>query len=136
MIRNMIVSKYDEQIDGSNWNPHYSNSYWNNAHTIFLLPGYKTAGHYEMVEGLEYAYSDRLREWYTSDQYEAAWAGAKELHPTRTAAFIQEYMRRLMDKPTIELVHILAGVNLSNGYSYHVYGYKLASKGGRDDDRN
>lgn len=120
-----IISDPLKEIDGSNWNPHYSNPYWNDAHTIFLLPGYKTVGQYEMVDGLEYVYSDRLRQWYKSEEYDKAWAGAKELHPLRTAAFIQEYMRRLMGNPAIELVHILAGVNVSNGYSYQVYGYNL-----------
>ncbi len=79
-----------------------------------------------MVDGLEYVYSDRLRQWYKSEEHDKAWEGAKELHPLCTAAFIQEYMRRLMSNPAIELVHILAGVNVSNGFSYHVYGYKVS----------
>lgn len=106
--------------------PHYSNDYFKNARTVYLASDCETKeGEYgETVKGAAYNYSDRIRQWHTEDEYEAAWKTAKASgHQPRSAAYLEVYLRAILDNPELKLVHILAGVNWSNGYPYQVYGY-------------
>lgn len=95
-----------------------------------MRPGYKTVKHFgaDSVDGCSYDYDDRIGGWYTHEEREAAWEAAKEKHQLRTAAFIQEYLRILYKEPTLTIIHIVAGVNHSNGYPYNVFGYVKESK--------
>lgn len=115
------------------YSPHYTDRDFKEPQTVFLRPGYKTVKHFEhfgvdSVDGCSYDYDDRIRGWYTHEEREAAWEAAKEKHQLRTAAFIQEYLRILYKEPTLTIIHIVAGVNHSNGYPYNVFGYTMGGK--------
>lgn len=126
-MQNTIVTDPKMLISQDCWNPHYSNRYWNEPRTIYLsqetrITRSKISG-YDTVSGSHYVYDDRLR-YGDYSKHEQVWDSLKaEGFTYRTAEFVQEYIRRMMNKPDLMLVHILAGVNLSTGYSYHAYGY-------------
>ncbi len=109
----------------ANLDPHYTNSHYREPRTVWIAKGYKANGRNGTVNqsGVGYDYSDRIWQWN--------WEKARSLTETidasldrRSPAFIQEFLRGFFDDQTIELVHVMAGFNPSNGYSYRVYGYK------------
>lgn len=120
---NVYQSKFVSLPD---YDPHYSNPQFNHPQTIFLAEGYKISqSSYggDIVTGVVYSYSDRLIQWNYNKAQEA-WELAKtNVYPNRSAGMVELYLRNYFDNPRLELVHILAGVNLSNGYSYRVFGY-------------
>lgn len=135
----MDISGLDEDLTGmllphyctsknqriANLQPHYTNDLHKTAQTVFLLAGYTLKdGYGPHVEGADYAYSDRIFQW-NWDKAEATWKQAREAFPDAmdTAACREAWLRLYWDKPRLELVHIMAGFNLSNGYPYQVYGY-------------
>jgi hypothetical protein len=93
--------------------PHYSDSRFNKPQTIF--------GKEE--KGLGYDYSDRIWQW-NYDKADQATKHANTKQTPHTANWYQEYLSFYFDKPVI-LKHILAGVNVSSGYPYLVFGYKF-----------
>ena len=95
-----------------NFNPHYTDSYFKTARTIW---GQKQTG-------LQYEYSDRLWEWDYA-KAEKASNIAKENYPVLCANQIEVYLSEYFGKP-VEIVHIMAGHNLGNGYPYQVFGYR------------
>lgn len=106
-----------------NLSPHYTNSHYKEARTVWLKDGYTPQGRYNTVPGVEYNYSDRLWQW-ERDKADKAWESVDRNQFTpRSSAFLQEWLRGYFDNPNLELVHILAGFNLGSGYPYQVYGY-------------
>ena len=74
----------------------------------------------EKSPGLFYNYSDRLigKEW------DDAQDSADENGFTRgTAAWFEWALKHFHGAKKLDLRHMLLGVNRSNGYHYHVYGY-------------
>lgn len=113
-------------IPSSDWAPHYSNSRFARAQTIFLADGCVLQRRFgvEAVDGASYDYSDRIAGWFDADKEEAAKEAAKASgFPARSAGYIESWLRALYEKPGLTIVHILAGVNMGNGYPYRVYGY-------------
>lgn len=107
-------------------NPHYTDGRFRQIQTVFLAPGYKTVDQFgtDMVECASYDYSDRLEEWHSHELREAAWKAAESKgFEKNSAAVIEAFLRELFEDPDLSLVHIVAGVNLGNGYAYRVYGY-------------
>lgn len=106
--------------------PSYSNSAFRTDQTTFLAPGYKLVpGYYPSVKGASYEYSDRLWQW-DWDKADQANKQAREQHGdtnTNTAVFCETFLRLYFDKPNLIVVHLISGVNRSNGYPYVVYGY-------------
>lgn len=98
---------------------HYSDSYWKEGRTIF---GTKD-------DDLSYAYDDRLISW-NYDAHKRGEQRAKNAVEVlksinyNTPAFYQEYLRGYYENETLQLLHIVGGVNLSNGYSYMAFGWK------------
>lgn len=93
-------------------NPHYTDHRFDQEQTIFGAE----------KSGLNYDYSDRFWQWdYDKAKRSAATASASEA--PHTAAWYERYLSEFFGKP-VELCHIIAGVNKSNGYSYLVFGYK------------
>lgn len=113
----------------SNLNPHYTDERYRHAQTVYLAAGCKLSqGHSEYVQGAEYVYSDRLREW-DWNKAEAARKAAREQYPDYdTAACLEAYLRLYYDKPHLALVHIMAGFNWATGYPYQVFGILLDGK--------
>lgn len=118
MMSEMISNK---PID--NLMPHYTNTRFNEAQTVWIADGYKIKrGYGDFVDGADYNYSDRIWQWNRSKADQVYKEIDASLH-RHSPAYIQEFLRRVFDNPNLVLVHVLAGVNLSNGYPYNVYGY-------------
>jgi hypothetical protein len=94
-------------------NPHYTDSRFDKEQTIYG----------KAQKGLSYDYSDRLWQW-DWDKAQNAWQSVKDANVNKhTQRGHEMYLSTYFDKP-IELRHIIAGINRSNGYSYLVYGYR------------
>ena len=70
---------------------------------------------------LFYNYDDRL--W--GDKWNEGLKIAKAKSSPATAEFYEIALRHFHDNPNLDLQHIVLGCNMSNGYSYLVFGYKL-----------
>lgn len=119
------TKSFDEQLNTS---PHYSDRIYRVNQTEFCLEPENLVERYGVlvIDGLHYDYSDRLLEWdrekmLSAIEHADAVTGAKDWRAKKTARYIQEYLRFYYGKP-IQLVHVIAGVNRSNGYPYLVYG--------------
>lgn len=116
-----------EAIAGSLLDPHYDNPrFGREPLTVFLRPGYRTKRDFgvDMVEGCSYNDNDRIACSFPHEKQEAAWEAAKQkFAETKSAVFLQEFLRILFEKPNLILIHILSGVNRENGCSYRSYGY-------------
>lgn len=77
----------------------------------------------EEEKDLFYNYSDRLWEsdW---NKTTFAYSEAKRFAPEKTAKYFEAMLSLFHDGVKIELRHIIAGCNRSNGYSYLIFGYK------------
>jgi hypothetical protein len=113
-------------IDSALLNPHYTDTRFRQEQSIFVASQKHLVEHYghDTVSGAWYIYSDRLHGWYPQDQLDSADQAARDsgAHPY-SARYKEVFLKTLLDQPNLELVHIVAGVNRSNGYSYLVYGY-------------
>jgi hypothetical protein len=100
-------------------NPHYTDNRFKEPQTIFGKPAKSPYGH----SHLSYDYSDRLWEW-DYDKAEASVEIANKSNvPKGSCLWFEVYLSAYFGYQ-IELEHIIAGVNHSNGYPYCVYGYK------------
>lgn len=119
----------------TNLAPHYTNSHFREARTVWLKDGYTPEGRYQTIPGIEYNYSDRLWQW-DYQKAELAWESVKRAEfGLHSSAFLQQWLREYFDNPALELVHILAGFDLGNGYPYQVYGY-VTPKGEAQDENS
>ena len=103
---------------------HYSNPAYSRGkdHLVFGTGTHdgKSRGNWE--------YSDRLYEWDWRKS-EAAYAAAKqEGHTESSADFYQAYLAAYYGKP-VHLFGIRAGVNVSNGYPYRIFGFVFLDEG-------
>jgi len=101
---------YDRVLDA---HTHYTSPDARHARTIF-------GGH---ADDLEYNYSDRLRQW-DHEKSDAAFEHAATVATPKTARFYQAMLAYYHGQP-VELRHIMAGCNLSTGFDYLVFGYRL-----------
>ncbi len=92
--------------------PHYTDKRFDQPQTIFG----------QECEGLAYDYSDRLWQW-DYDKSEAAAKAANESATPKTCRWYEAYLSAYFSRP-IEIKHIIAGVNRSNGFPYNVFGYR------------
>lgn len=83
-------------------------------------------------EGLKYDYSDHLANW-DRDKSARSYAAAVEKYPLSPPPYkkvsvelVQEYLSLYFGEP-VEVMHIVSGVNMSNGYPYQVFGYRVTS---------
>ena len=117
-----------QEIPGYMRDPHYTDERFTRkmgGRTIYLSEGLVTVERFgtETVEGAHYNYSDRIPQWYGFEKTEAAWRDAKaEVGEAITAEFYERWLQHVYDDPTTTLQHIIAGVNVSNGFSYRVFG--------------
>jgi hypothetical protein len=94
--------------------PHYTNPHYNQARTIY-------GGE---VEGLEYEYYDRMWQWDYDKAETARKTACETVKNVHSAKWYQAFLSAYYDRP-VDLVHILAGFNLSNGYPYQVFGFRV-----------
>jgi hypothetical protein len=79
---------------------------------------------YSTIPGLTYDYDDRLSQWdWDKNKYARKKATDDGFVPT-TAKWYKAFLENYYDKK-IDLIHIIAGINFSNGYPYVVFGYKV-----------
>jgi hypothetical protein len=107
----------------ANLQPHYTDEYYREARTVWIADGYKPNDAYGAIRGIEYNYSDRIWQW-DWNKADGLYKSIDSTLDRRSPAFLQEFLRQYFDKPELELVHVMAGFNVSNGYPYQVYGYK------------
>lgn len=112
---NRLMLKHETAFDKNKVlpSPHYTDKRFDQPQTIFG----------EECEGLGYVYSDRL--WQSDyDKSEAAARGVNESGITlKTCRWYEAYLSAYFSRP-IEIKHIIAGVNRSNGCPYNVFGYR------------
>ena len=120
----LSVSDKNQTFQYGCLNPHYTDNRFRDPQTIFLEPGFKTERQFsaEMVKDASCDYSDRLRQWNGEKCDEAFQRVKAKGVPEKTPAFFEAYLQELMEDPDLQLVHIVAGVNVGNGYPYRVYG--------------
>lgn len=97
-------------------NPSYADQRFKKDQTVF---GKKS-------KGLSYDYSDRLWEWDYAKAEASAKVATESGAKLRTCRWYEAYLSAYFGRP-IEIGHIMAGVNVSNGYSYCIFGYKNAA---------
>jgi hypothetical protein len=115
-LRKLVYPTTFDKNKALETHPHYTDDRFKKEQTVF--------GKEE--DGIGYDYSDRLREWDYS-KAEASVKAANESGATpRTCKWYEAYLSAYFGKP-IEIKHIIAGVNRSNGYPYCVFGYKDAA---------
>ena len=108
--RSMSKRNKDEVL---HTNPHYTEPEFKTPQTVFGAE----------QGGLEYVYSDRLWQWSPQKDEIASKAANESGHRQRTCNWYEVYLSSYYGK-TIEILHIMAGVNVSNGYSYIVFGFR------------
>lgn len=123
-----VTDDPQEEIPSPFLNPHYSDLRFKKPQTIFLKQGFELGDEWPtgigIVEGASYSYSDRLFANFSEEKTDEAWEVAcGSNHPRNSAAFREVYLRSLLGFPSLELVHIVAEVNRSSGYSVLCYGY-------------
>jgi len=97
--------------------PHYTDRRFDKEQTVFGRE----------AKGLHYDYSDRIVQW-DGDKADAAFEAAKASGKVqRSAEFYDVYLSEYFGKPT-RVEHVIAGVNRSNGYPYHVFGYRFTEE--------
>jgi hypothetical protein len=110
--------------------PHYSDRQFRDPRSVWAKDKSKLArGEFGCdaynEPGIYYDYSDRLEEWHSYEKITAARKAAEAAgYQPRTAPYLEAFIRALLDAPNLEILHIVAGVNHSNGYSYLIYGYR------------
>lgn len=97
--------------------PHYSDNRFNEPQTVF--------GKEE--KGIGYDYSDRLWQWDYEKSEQAVETAEKSGFPRHSCNWYEAYLSAYFGKK-VEIKHILAGVNVSNGYPYAVFGYRFIEK--------
>ncbi len=93
--------------------PHYTDNRFRKEQTVFG----------KECEGIGYDYSDRLWQWDYKKAEEAVEKANKSGAISKSCRWYEAYLSAYFGKP-IEIKHIIAGVNRSNGYPYCIFGYK------------
>ncbi len=105
-----------------NPDPHYSDPNFSRGQTEDVFGTQES--------GLDYVYSDRMYEWDYDKAKKAAQKASEKVNNWKTPRWHQEFLSTYYDK-TIQLRHMIVGVNVSNGYSYRAYGFKVELIGDR-----
>jgi len=112
-------------------NPHYTDKRFTQigARTIYLaaelfLPEDHDKLTVPGLAGIHYNYSDNLYGAYGYDSVQASRERAEaQVGNRNTPAFFELMLQQVYEDETVELQHMMAGVNVGgDGFSYHVYG--------------
>lgn len=97
-----------------NISPHYTNTWFKTPRIVWGKDD----------QSAQAEYSDRLVEW-DYEKHKMAYSAARG---RRTSAeFYQNYLSLYFGKP-IELIGIMAGFNLGNGYPYQIFIFREAQQ--------
>ena len=103
---------------------HYSNPYYKVPRTEYCSePDKLETNEFGAVRHPDclYTYSDHLERWNNDLSEHATIAANDSCKPKNTPAWIEEYLSHYYGKK-VDLVHVLQGVNLSDGHPYRIYG--------------
>lgn len=113
------------QLLSSDLYPHYSNPKFSRGQTktVWIANNYaiNKMSYDNTVDGCNYIYSDRLSYDDRKRGIEVANLSGYTKH---TAYWHELFLRETLNNQNIELIHIVSGVNVSNGYPYLIYGIK------------
>ena len=114
----------------NNLSPHYSDNNFKKPQTLWTKNINKLKKENDVVcyDKASYVYSDRLYQ-YDYDKTTSSFEKAKEEFKVNTPKYFESFLRHYYDDNKLELVHILSGFNLSNGYPYLVYGFISSESG-------
>lgn len=102
-----------------NLSPHYSDPIWKEAQTLFGR---------EDRSIRDYVYSDRLWQWDYEKTEQAFKVANEQKDVVRSSArWIEVALSHFLGQP-VEVLHVMAGVNLTSGYPYWVAGYRAAKQ--------
>lgn len=126
------ITDKDQEIPLAFWDPHYTDRRFTQGTvdglTIFVDPSvHLVPSTYvdEISQDLTYSYIDRLATALGEKIiHEARISAAAELGTNRTARFAEHMLRYAFQDESLFLGHLRAGVNRSDGYAYHIYGYR------------
>ena len=103
--------------------PHYSDPRFSRGQTktVWVADGFTAErGDYgETVKGAQYIYSDRIDFYAREEGYDAA---NHSEFLAQSPGWFEFVLKTALHNDAIELVHLIAGVNVSNGYPYLVFG--------------
>jgi len=107
--------------------PHCTNERFRIPQTVFCSEPGSLVDLYgrKHIPNLRYEYSDNLRSWDYKKDDMARLAADKSVGNSEryTARWHEVYLSEYFEA-SIELVHLIAGYNLSNGFPYQVYGFR------------
>lgn len=122
---NRVAVERDPDSPITHMQPHYTDDRFREPQTVYLATGYNVdkQQRYPTVEGATYNYSDRIWQWDRNKADAANKASLEKGFHRDSAARFEVYLRLYFDKPTLKLVHVMAGFNVATGYPYQVFGY-------------
>lgn len=102
------------------------------AHPHYSDPRFNTGGGAvifgQKQDGLDYEYDDRLMQW-DYEKHQAAWETAVSQHgKQQTAGRVETYLRHYYNDDGLELLVIIAGARMDNGYPWYAYGFRRSKK--------
>ncbi len=106
----------------ANLMPHYTDSRFKTPQTVWIAEGQKINNRDGTVSGAVYNYSDRIWGW-SWKRCDTVSKSIRESLDPRSPAYIQEFLRQVLELPELHLLHVMAGFNLSTGFPYQIYGY-------------
>ncbi len=106
----MLTDEKDVPLHTS---PHYTDTRFKTAQTVF---GGK-------CKGIGYDYSDRLWQWDYDKADRATKIANESSAQSKSCHWYEAYLSAYFGR-RIEIKHILAGYNISNGQPYCVFGYR------------
>jgi hypothetical protein len=105
-----------------NTTPHYTDDRFNKPQTVYGQ---------EDKNIIDYVYSDRIWQWDYKKAEQATEIANNSGAVLKSARWYEVYLSAFFDR-RVEVLHIMAGVNVSNGYPYAVFGYKFAKETSND----
>ncbi|MGR9108712.1 MAG: hypothetical protein ACU843_17475 [Gammaproteobacteria bacterium] len=106
--------------------PHYTDRRFmkGDAQTVYCeKPSDISSGRHggDYIKGLHYDYSDRLWEWDPNLHRKSVEFANRSDCAKGSAEWIERFLSNYYGYP-VTLRHVLAGVNVGNGYPYSIYG--------------
>lgn len=105
--------------------PHYTDHRFRHPRTVFCAEpeNLKENESGPFIKGCTYDYSDRIEEWDRDKARKAREAATEKGHLRNSAKWYEFYLSYIYGEE-VKLIHIVAGINHSNGWPYCVFGTK------------
>lgn len=103
--------------------PSYTEYDFEKPQTVYLKAKCKLMKDSIYVKNAVYEHSDTLISWYGFDKHMAASEAVDKSLPVWSPVALEQYLRGVMSKPKLELVHVMSSWNAATLNPYQVYGY-------------